>query len=117
MIDLAHNSLQILGLLVGGIFALAGAIQYNFPPKKINQIYGYRTRSSMKNIQNWHFAQLESAKYMMMGGGIYTAVCFLLSILPLNEGIRVSIAILLMIMIAILVYIITEKAIKNQEKD
>ena len=49
------------GLLIGVlspslIVILAGLIWQQFPPKKINYLYGYRTQRSMKNQQTWDYA-------------------------------------------------------------
>lgn len=33
-----------------------------FPPKRINSLYGYRTAKSMKNQNNWNFAQKYSSQ-------------------------------------------------------
>lgn len=35
-----------------------------FPPKKINSFYGYRTNASMKNNKTWKFANNYAAMWM-----------------------------------------------------
>ena len=55
-------------LLTGGCFSLAGYITKRFPPKKINHLYGYRTKTSMRNQEVWDFAQLYSASEMIKLG-------------------------------------------------
>ncbi len=37
-----------------------------FPPKNINSLYGYRTANSMKNKQNWDFAQKYSTNLFLI---------------------------------------------------
>lgn len=68
------ESINLIGLVLtsgGLIFLLAGWIQLRFPPKKINHLYGYRTATSMRNLEVWTFAQRYSAQKMMrMGGGV-----------------------------------------------
>ena len=56
------NPLFLILTLSGGIFLLAGYIQFRFPPKKINHLYGYRTSTSMRSQECWDFAQTFSAK-------------------------------------------------------
>ena len=55
-------------LLLGGIFALTGAILYFFPPKKINGSYGYRTFASMRSQAAWDFAQGYSSRCLGLLG-------------------------------------------------
>lgn len=55
----------LITALAGSTFLLAAAIQYKFPPKKINHFYGYRTKTSMRNQECWRFAQRYSALQMM----------------------------------------------------
>lgn len=58
----------IILFLGGGIFALAGWIQQRYPPKKINHLYGYRTRRSMMSQERWDFSQQLSAQKMTFTG-------------------------------------------------
>lgn len=57
-------------LILGSIFTFIGVIFKVFPPKKINYIYGYRTRLSMKNQETWEEAQRFSAYSMIILGVI-----------------------------------------------
>lgn len=43
-------------LSVNGILLLFSLIFFFFPPKKINNLYGYRTHRSMQNETVWKFA-------------------------------------------------------------
>lgn len=43
-------------LSTNGILFLLSVIFWKFPPKKINNWYGYRTHKSMLNQQIWEFA-------------------------------------------------------------
>lgn len=63
------NPSGLVFLLVGAIFILAGAVQYKYPPKKINAFYGYRTARSMRDHTIWKYAQRYSAVKMMQLGG------------------------------------------------
>lgn len=64
------NPLEGILVLTGGCFVLAGYITKRFPPKKINLLYGYRTRTSMQHQEAWDFAQKYSANEMMKIGTI-----------------------------------------------
>lgn len=50
--------------LSGGIFYLAALVLSKFPPKKINYLYGYRTKASMKSQESWNFSQNYTSKKM-----------------------------------------------------
>ena len=47
-----------------------------FPPKKVNALYGYRTKRSMKNQTNWDFAQKSSLNISL----VFSAIIFLFQI-------------------------------------
>lgn len=49
-------------LLVGFLFLYLAYYYLKKPPKKINHVYGYRTRRSMSNQDIWDFANKQSAK-------------------------------------------------------
>ena len=64
-------TLRVTGL----IFYVAGYIQFKYPPKKINFLYGYRTTTSIRSQEIWDFSQTLSAKkiqqlgvYLFFGG-------------------------------------------------
>ncbi len=57
-----------ISLLVGIIFLIAGFVMSKYPPKNINELYGYRTTNAMKNQANWDLAQKLSTKYMTLSG-------------------------------------------------
>lgn len=65
-----ENHIFLICVSVGLISILAGWILMKYPPKEINSLYGYRTKSSMKNQERWNFAQQYSGKEMMRCGGI-----------------------------------------------
>lgn len=69
----------VLGLIIGYylLWMLMGLIFYLKPPKKINGLYGYRTTRSMKNQENWHFANKLAAKYMILITQVAFAVALL----------------------------------------
>jgi uncharacterized membrane protein len=69
------NPLTLILGVTGLIFYVAGYIQFKHPPKKINSLYGYRTKTSMRSQEIWDFSQTFSAKkiqqlgvYLFFGG-------------------------------------------------
>jgi uncharacterized membrane protein len=56
---LIKSPVVLLSLIIILIFKI-------FPPKSINSLYGYRTGRSMKNKEQWEFAQKYSANLALM---------------------------------------------------
>ena len=56
------------------ILTVVGVVFWMYPPKKINEFYGYRTTSSRKSQEAWDFAQKYSAKMMTVLGLVALAV-------------------------------------------
>lgn len=104
----------LIPLLVGPIFILAGFLMVIYPPRKINYLYGYRTRSSMKTQKRWRFAQKYSAKELIKFGGILLLTSMLGFVVNIREDYSIIIGFGLMITAIVLLFIKTEKAIKNQ---
>ena len=50
------------------IILVVGIVFWMYPPKKINEFYGYRTTRSRKSQEAWDFAQRYSAKLMTIFG-------------------------------------------------
>lgn len=107
------NLLQ-MAFLAGIIFATAGLIQYIFAPKKINSLYGYRTRSSMKSEERWHFAQKYSALKLIAVGLFLLVVSLLPLVVAVGETVQIVLQPgIIMLSIAYLFYS-TEKALKTR---
>lgn len=60
-------------LIVGPVFIICGFILMKFPPKTINNLYGYRTSFSMKNQDTWDTAQ-KYGGYSMIILGIVNSI-------------------------------------------
>ena len=56
------------------ILTVIGLVFWMYPPKKINEFYGYRTTRSRKSQEAWDFAQRYSAKMMTVLGLVALAV-------------------------------------------
>ncbi len=112
-----QNSLFFMPLLVGSVFIIAGYLTLKFPPKEVNYLYGYRTKSSMKNKEHWDFAQVYSGKLMIFCGlGLLLLAVFGL-LFEISVGKGVFISVLCIIIAVIVLYIKTEKAIKQNFKN
>lgn len=71
---------------IGITMIIIGIIFKVFPPKKINYIYGHRTRFAMKNQDTWDEAQRYSANSLIILGIICTAIGIILNYL--FKGVR-----------------------------
>jgi len=111
------NPLFIIPLSVGFIFVIVGYIMFKFPPKNINMLYGYRTRSSMKNKEMWDFAQLYSSKLMMNLGLLLALSSILGFFVKLNEDIGTIVGLSMMFIVVIILFIKTETAINQKFKN
>ena len=84
--------------LIGVVFLLVGYIQKRFPPKKINNLYGYRLPSAMKNQQTWDEANRYSAIQMIKGGAVLIIAGLLIAVIMVNismpEKIRAAVMLL-----------------------
>ena len=94
------------------VFLITGFIMYKFPPKKINNLYGYRTNSSMKSQERWDFSQKYSSIQMM-----FTAIkLFIVSLIfPwFNESFKTNIFLQIVIVFVAVGFMFykTEKQIK-----
>ena len=62
------------------LMMIFGVVFMKYPPEDINNIYGYRTRRSMKDPRMWGFAQRywgRCAFYTGLAGLVPTVLCML----------------------------------------
>ena len=57
-------------LTTNGLLFLLSIIFWKFPPKKINNIYGYRTPRTMRSIEIWNFANNIFNRNLLIYSGI-----------------------------------------------
>ncbi len=74
--------LYVFFIHISFFFVFFGFILVEFPPKRINGIYGYRTLLSMKNQDTWKIAQRNGGITMIVLGIIYGILGILLVNLP-----------------------------------
>ena len=67
-------------LTTNGVLFLLSIIFWKFPPKKINNLYGYRTHKTMLNQQIWDFANNTFNKAFVK----YSGLSFLASLVLAN---------------------------------
>ena len=77
----------VLGLTIGYylLWMLINLIFYLKPPKKINGLYGYRTLRSMKNPDNWYYANKLAPKYMFINTQVTFGIALLYFFLFKNK--------------------------------
>ncbi len=109
-----ENPLINITIFCGVIFVISGVIMLYFPPKKINALYGYRTKSSMKNQERWDFAQRYSAKEMIKFGVLLSCCSVFGFFSKFEEFTNMIIGLGILILIVIILFIRVEKAINKK---
>lgn len=117
MNTLVENHIFIIDVSVGLISIIAGWILLKFPPKKINSLYGYRTKSSMKSQERWDFAQHYSAKQMIRLGVYLTLFGCIGLVYHPSETLGILIGLCAMILVFIILFRQTESALKTRFKN
>ena len=112
--NLLENPLFNICLFVGLIFVFAGFVMFQFPPKNINYLYGYKTISSMKSQEPWNFAQRFSAEELMKLGAFLTFSSLLALIINFEEAVNLLIGLSLVIVIVVILFLRVENAIKKK---
>lgn len=106
------NPSIVICALCGIIYLITGKLMQLYPPKKINDFYGYRTSKSKKSQEHWDFAQIESAKHLMQAGYYSLLCCTPFIVLEFDKS-HVWIAIVLVTLLPFVAIFQTEKALKN----
>lgn len=100
--------------IIGGlIFILGGWIFLKYPPKKINNWYGYRTPSSQKSQERWDFAQEYSSKQMIRIGIVFMIISLFGFFLP-GSLIEAFAAVFILLILTIILLYRVESAIKKK---
>ncbi len=85
------------------------------PPKKINWLYGYRTKSSMSNQERWDFAQQKGATNMMKSSLLFlVSLCLGLFVEKSLVGWSIAILLITTLLWVVLVFLYTERQIERQ---
>lgn len=107
------DRIGIVSLLTGIVFMSVGFIMMKYPPKNINDFYGYRMPSVMKNQERWDFAQNFSAVKSLQLGVVLFAFSFLNPLIGISQLQSCVIGIGIMILGCAYMVLVTEKAIKK----
>ena len=117
MQSLFQNPLFLIPTLTGLLFVCLGVLTKKFPPKEINALYGYRTKSSMKNKERWDFAQRYSAIEMIKLGVLLSLIGLIGLLYNPGEIIGLILGLSFLLIIVIILFLKVENAIKNKFHD
>lgn len=107
------NPPVLVCVLCGLIYIITGQVVLRYPPKKINDFYGYRTSRSKKSQAHWDYAQKESSKYIIQSGYYCLLTCALFILFETGKA-GIWIAIILTTLCPFISVIQTEKALKKK---
>lgn len=109
------HPLILIPLIVSPVFILAGCILWIKPPRKINTLYGYRTKSTMENQERWDYAQPMAGRELVKFGLAYFSTLLLGFIFEnVNESLGVVIAISLLLIGVVMLFIRLERKMKKK---
>lgn len=103
-----------VSFLCGWIFLIVAALMYYAPPKEVNSLYGYRTVASMKNKQQWDFAQRYSARAMARAAIVMIIVSLSGFVFDIPEPTGEIMGVCLLLVACIYMFVTTERAIKKK---
>jgi len=101
------------------LILLVGYLMFRCPPKKINWFIGYRTLKSMKNQEDWKFANQYCGKIWIITGVIMLVITvvlfalFYLNVINYTENI-LAMLVLIQVAIIILPIFLVENKLKNK---
>ena len=108
----------LMVLLVPVTMMVFGCVFYYKPPKKINSIYGYRTKRSMKNSQTWEVAHKHCGWLWMRFGSVIAPVSLTCMYVLRGKdidtiGIWGGILVMMQCLVLVLTIPLTERAIRK----
>lgn len=106
--------IETTGFLTGAIFIVAAVIMMAFPPRKINALYGYRTRTSMKSQQHWDFAQRYSSRRMIEAGLAMIILAAIIDFVGISPAVGTMISLSLLGLTAVYLLLCTERALNKK---
>ncbi|MBK8415590.1 MAG: SdpI family protein [Bacteroidetes bacterium] len=107
------NPIFIIPFMVGSIMIILGIVLITHPPKKMNNLYGYRTASSLKNQEQWDFAQKYCGNELIRLGILMTISSTIGLFFELNVGLALIIGLGIMLFFMIIIILRVERAISR----
>lgn len=107
------NPLFLIPIITSPAFVLIGFLMLKYPPREINNLYGYRTSNSMKSQERWDFAQKSAAREFMKWGTILALTAFVGLLIEVNEILGVVMALAELIIATVIPIRKTERALKQ----
>jgi len=112
----------MMNLLIPGIMIIMGRLFQRKPPKKINNVYGYRTTRSTKSEEAWRFSHIYFGRLWFRWGRVLLLVSVLFMTAVAGRNIEIvgtagGILCSLQCVVMILPIIPTERALKQQFGD
>ncbi|QYJ69049.1 SdpI family protein [Flavobacterium litorale] len=111
------NAITSIFFLSGFVLLVTAILMHFFPPKKINDLYGYRSKRSKQSQENWDFAQKFSTKqmlkvaiFMLISGGVN-------AMLDLEQQTEAIFGILMLLVGMAYLFYTTENELKNRSTD
>ena len=98
--------------LIGSLMLLISCVFAKYPPKKINDLYGYRTKRSMRNQDCWDFANRHSIR-LIWKTSLLTCIVQAIGVILLDEGVALLTATIVLVTTLIYSVYLTEKELKN----
>lgn len=112
------NFMLIVALLIPLAMVVLGVLFVKKPPKKINYVYGYRTKRSMKNNDTWRFAHICCGKFLSIIGGIMLPVSALIMFVIPKEEQYVTVATIVIVLVQCaflsVSFFLTESSLKKK---
>ena len=103
-------------MFIGPLMLVISIVFWKFPPKTINNLYGYRTNRSMLNQENWDFANKEFAK-MFMIGNIFTIITQIAATLIYDHLTGIACGIFCLLSMFIVSFVRVEGGLKKLTKE
>lgn len=97
--------------IVAILFISGGIIMKVFPPKFDSGIYGFRTKKSSKNKENWEIAQKKSSNYIIFFGMFDFVLTFINDIF-IKNNVYYNLQVLFVIVYSILIYVLVQRKLK-----
>ncbi len=104
-------------LVLSVVFIIAGLLMAKYPPRKINPLYGYRTRRSMQSVDAWKYAQRVSSRRMVVAGFGGLLLFIAGWVLQLKEGVQVLLLIATLLFIVVYVIYTVERGLAKKFPD